>query len=233
MNTGDRGRVSGSGLAAAPGSGQIHRMQPKSLYDLLAPIYGRIVPGVFDRVTSRAAERLAAGGAASVLEVGVGPGHLLTRLGRSRATRVVGVDISRRMIELARTKMRTARRTEVSLVRGDALRLPFANGEFDGVVSVFLLGVLTDEQIPDALAEMARTLAPGGRIVLATLRFSSAVLHHGWMMAYSLVPDLVGRCRPVDLDSGAVETSGLRLVKEEQISELLGARVITLMKVRA
>jgi demethylmenaquinone methyltransferase/2-methoxy-6-polyprenyl-1,4-benzoquinol methylase len=73
------------------------------------------------------------------------------------------------MLRLAQRKAAAARHTAegrdcgaFDLAAGDALRLPFADSSFDGVVTGFALRNVTD--IPAAFAEMARVTRPGGRV---------------------------------------------------------------------
>jgi SAM-dependent methyltransferase len=95
--------------------------------------------------------------AGRVLDVGTGPGTSARELARGApAARVVGLDLSARMLERAR------RRLALPLVRGDALRLPFRDGAFDGVAGHSLLYLLDDPGA--AVAEAARVLRPGGRV---------------------------------------------------------------------
>jgi SAM-dependent methyltransferase len=94
-----------------------------------------------------------------VLEVGCGPGELAARIQDELGADVVAVDISPRMVELARGRGVDAR-------VGDVMELPFAAGECDCAVAAWMLYHVPD---PDrALAELARVLAPGGRLVAVT-----------------------------------------------------------------
>jgi ubiquinone/menaquinone biosynthesis C-methylase UbiE len=93
-----------------------------------------------------------------VLEVGGGPGELAARIGQSGAE-VIMLDISPRMVELARQRGVDAR-------VGDVQELPFADGEFDCVVAAWMLFHVPD--LDRGLAEIARVLRPGGRLVATT-----------------------------------------------------------------
>jgi ubiquinone/menaquinone biosynthesis C-methylase UbiE len=94
-----------------------------------------------------------------VLEVGCGWGELAERVATETEAEVVAVDISPRMVELTRQRGIDAR-------VGDVQKLPFADGEFDVVVAVWMLYHVPD--IPRALGEIVRVLRPGGRLVAAT-----------------------------------------------------------------
>lgn len=94
-----------------------------------------------------------------VLEVGGGQGELAERMKQELQADVTFVDISPRMVELAR-----ARRIEAQV--GDVQELPFADGSFDTVVSAWMLYHVPD--IDRGLAEMARVLVPGGALVAVT-----------------------------------------------------------------
>jgi SAM-dependent methyltransferase len=94
-----------------------------------------------------------------VLEVGCGPGELAARIQDELGANVVAVDISPRMVELARGR-------GIDAHVGDAQELPFAVGEFDCAVAAWMLYHVPD---PDrALAELARVLRVGGRLVAVT-----------------------------------------------------------------
>lgn len=96
-----------------------------------------------------------------VLEIAVGTGRNLRHYPAS--ARVTGIDVSERMLNEARKRSALAS-SEVDLQVGDAQQLPFPDGSFDTVVATLALCAIPDDGA--ALAEAARVLAPGGRLVL-------------------------------------------------------------------
>jgi 2-polyprenyl-6-hydroxyphenyl methylase/3-demethylubiquinone-9 3-methyltransferase len=98
---------------------------------------------------------------APLLDVACGAGLLAPHLTQRLAGWChVGVDLSV-------SALTQAREHGVSPVRGDALRLPFADGAFPCVVAGEVLEHLPD--LPAACAELGRVLAPGGVLVVDTL----------------------------------------------------------------
>jgi ubiquinone/menaquinone biosynthesis C-methylase UbiE len=96
------------------------------------------------------------------LDVGCGTGFfalLLAGLGH----RPVGVDLADAMLARAREKAAVAG-LDVDFRSADAEHLPFADGSFDLVIERHVIWTLPDP--PRALAEWARVLRPGGRLVL-------------------------------------------------------------------
>ena len=93
------------------------------------------------------------------LEVGPGPGEVSERMQRVLGVEVVAIDVSERMVELARERGVDAR-------VGDVQDLPIGDGEFDLVVAAWVLFHPAD--LDRALAEIARVLRPGARLVAVT-----------------------------------------------------------------
>lgn len=110
---------------------------------------------------SRAAREtgLTAGG--SALDVACGSGKLTSELARiaGASGRVVGLDFSPEMLEVAR-----ANRPDLEFMEGDALNLPFDDGSFDASTIAFGLRNLADPV--RGLREMSRVVKPGGRAVV-------------------------------------------------------------------
>ena len=97
-----------------------------------------------------------------VLEVAVGSGLNLPHY--PPEAKLIGVDLSEGMLQLARRRAATAR-CEVELLRTDGSRLPFGDESFDAVVCTFSLCGFPDPRA--GVEEMVRVLRPGGSLLLA------------------------------------------------------------------
>jgi demethylmenaquinone methyltransferase/2-methoxy-6-polyprenyl-1,4-benzoquinol methylase len=104
----------------------------------------------------------------AVLDVACGTGDLSGLFARmSPAGRVVGADFTPEMLELARVKQRRLPQTVSPRLRymwADAMDLPFEDGSFDVVSIAF--GIRNVQEPPRAMAEFARVLRPGGRLIV-------------------------------------------------------------------
>jgi demethylmenaquinone methyltransferase/2-methoxy-6-polyprenyl-1,4-benzoquinol methylase len=127
-------------------------------YDLLNTLLSGGADAAWRR-RAAAGTRLGRGG--SALDVACGSGKLTLELRRLAGPtgRVVGLDFSSRMLEVARE-----RSPDGVYVRGDALALPFASSTFDAATIAFGLRNLADPE--RGLAELLRVLRPGGRAVV-------------------------------------------------------------------
>jgi SAM-dependent methyltransferase len=96
---------------------------------------------------------------AAVLDLGSGSGELLTRRLAGRF-RVTGVELSSRMIELARRNV-----PDATFVRADMVSVEFVPASFDGVCAFYSLTHLPPEELPDVVRRAADWLRPGGLFV--------------------------------------------------------------------
>jgi SAM-dependent methyltransferase len=121
------------------------------------------------------------------LDVGSGTGVLTEAVlvGRSPAE-VVGVEPSDSFREYAATQVPDPR---VSFRAGDAQHLPVDDDVFDVVVSGLVLNFVPDR--PAALAEMRRTVRPGGTVAAYVWDYPGAMqlMAHFWAAAVALDPD--------------------------------------------
>ncbi|GGG95353.1 demethylmenaquinone methyltransferase [Parapedobacter pyrenivorans] len=105
-----------------------------------------------------------------LLDVATGTGDFaLEALDILQPEKIIGVDISQGMLDIAKEKIakrRLSDRFEVSL--GDSENLPFADATFDAVTVAF--GVRNFENLDKGLADIYRVLKPGGKAVI--LEFS-------------------------------------------------------------
>ncbi len=124
-------------------------------YDLITVLlsFGR------DRRWKERLVRLADVSAGSVaLDLACGTGDIAFELA-GRGARVVGVDITQRMLQLAGRKPQ-AQSTRVAFVAGDMMHLPFGASLFDVVTTGY--GIRNLPLIEPALREVHRVLKPGG-----------------------------------------------------------------------
>jgi demethylmenaquinone methyltransferase/2-methoxy-6-polyprenyl-1,4-benzoquinol methylase len=103
----------------------------------------------------------------AVLDVACGTGDLTEAFARSPASRIVGLDFTREMLDIAerkRERLAADRRDRITYMQGDAQALPFDDASFDVVSIAF--GIRNVERPETAIAEFARVLRPGGRVVI-------------------------------------------------------------------
>jgi demethylmenaquinone methyltransferase/2-methoxy-6-polyprenyl-1,4-benzoquinol methylase len=217
------------------------------MFDAIAPRYDLLnhllSAGIDGYWRSRAVRSLGLTGRETLLDVCTGTGdvalaaaRLRTTSGRRGAARVVGIDFAAAMLGRGREKVRRAgQEGRVTLVRGDAVRLPARDGCADAVTAAF--GIRNVASVESACAEMARVLRPGGR--LAILEFSvprvpvaGAVyrwyftrvlprvgrLISGHRGAYAYLPASVGAFQPPSELVALLERSGFREVEAVELT---------------
>jgi len=128
-----------------------------------------------------------------VLDVATGTGLVAYGLAE-RGAEVVGLDQSEDM--LAGARRRVAAHPELadklSLVQGEAERLPFADGEFDALTFTYLLRYVDDRQA--TMRELVRVLKPGAKIGMVEFGVpSSPALRTLWRIHTRVGLPLIGR----------------------------------------
>lgn len=98
-----------------------------------------------------------------VLDVACGTGNTALPLARLNCV-VTGVDVASNLLEQARARASTAG-LDIRFDEGDAECLPYPDGSFDAVVSMF--GAMFAPRPELVAKEMARVLVPGGRLAMA------------------------------------------------------------------
>jgi demethylmenaquinone methyltransferase / 2-methoxy-6-polyprenyl-1,4-benzoquinol methylase len=209
--------------------------QVRAMFDRITPAYDRMnrlmslgMDGSWRALAVRACG--AAPGDAA-LDVCCGTGDLAIELLDAVSTRgrVVGLDFSEAMLDAARRKS-----SQIEWVRGDALALPFADGEFAAATIGFGMRNLADPL--RGFAELARVVRPGGRVVcleltdppawaapFARLWTDRAVPLLGRLIAretdaYRYLPASVHRFPPADELAAVMSRAGLRRVRFRRLS---------------
>ncbi len=210
----------------------------RRMFSAIAPSYdlnNRLHSLWRDQAWRRFAVRSAGVRAGDVcLDIACGTGDLTELLGATPASRVIGVDFTPAMLDIARQKL--ARRASMvqgktTYQEGDATALAFPDAFADVITIAF--GIRNVSDPARALREFARVLKPGGRLVI--LEFSRPTFaparwlndfYCGWVMprtatwisrdrsgAYKYLPKSVGTFMPRELmlqtmaDAGFAETS--------------------------
>lgn len=106
---------------------------------------------------------------AAVLDLACGPGIYARRFAHAVPDgAVVGVDLSLPMLRRAARRAAAAQLANLALIHADAMALPFEGGRFDVVNCCGALHLFPN--LAQALGEIARVLAPGGRFTTAAFR---------------------------------------------------------------
>lgn len=128
-----------------------------------------------------------------VLDLACGTGDLLLAAA-PHATRAVGLDVTFRMLQLARAK------SAAPLVQGDMQALPFPRASFTVVTTGYGLRNVPD--LDAALAEIHRVLDRGGRLLsLDFNRPSSGVIRRAYLAYLTVVGSAVGLALHGDADT--------------------------------
>lgn len=119
----------------------------------------------------------------AVLDFGCGVGLLEEFIlpALSAGGKVIGVDIGKELIDIARARFPSTGSCEFAVIDASG-RLPFAGHSFDVVVSNLVFHLLTPDQKHTVLAEFLRVLKPGGRLVMGEIGRPSGA--YGWWIKF-------------------------------------------------
>jgi demethylmenaquinone methyltransferase/2-methoxy-6-polyprenyl-1,4-benzoquinol methylase len=213
--------------AGTPASGTLPDTQVKAMFDRIARVYDRMnwvmTAGMHHRWRERAADLARVGPGSTALDVATGTGDLAIELAR-RGARVTGSDFAPAMLEIARAKA-----PGLTFEEGDALDLAHPDGSFDAATVGF--GARNFADLDLGLAEMARVVKPGGRVVVLEITtpqkpplswffhvwFDTVVPRLGRVAgdpdAYTYLPSSVRRFPGPEELAGRMATAGLRDVR--------------------
>ena len=143
-------------------AGRLAEPQVEAMFDRIASVYDLMnsvmTAGMHQRWRERAVDLAGVGPGSRALDVATGTGDLAIAL-RDRGADVVGMDFAEKMLEIARQKA-----PEIDFRTGNALALDFPDDEFDAATVGF--GARNFDDLDRGLAEMARVVKPGGRVVV-------------------------------------------------------------------
>ena len=169
-------------------------------YDRLSPWYGSTVARLDERPRSRGVDLLDVQPGERVHEIGPGPGTALVQFAKKVGPtgHVTGLDISSGMCGVAQETVREAGVADrVSVVRGDAERLPFRSGAFDALFASFTLELFDSPSLPVVLGECRRVLGEDGRLgVVALSKRDAGLATRTYERVHERLPRYAD-CRPI------------------------------------
>jgi demethylmenaquinone methyltransferase/2-methoxy-6-polyprenyl-1,4-benzoquinol methylase len=203
-------------------------------YDLLNHV---LSAGLDTRWRARAVRELHLASDARVLDLCTGTGDLAIAASRAAPqARILGVDFAGAMLRLGLDKLRArALEGRISLVQGDATRIPIRSGWADAATIGFGIRNVSDPTA--ALRELARVLAPGGRLAILEFgepRIPAVRSVYNWYFrtvlprlgrliskhqsAYSYLPASVGSFPPPAEFAATISSQGFTDVRAVPIS---------------
>ncbi|MEQ1606885.1 MAG: bifunctional demethylmenaquinone methyltransferase/2-methoxy-6-polyprenyl-1,4-benzoquinol methylase UbiE [Pyrinomonadaceae bacterium] len=203
-------------------------------YDLLNHVLSLNIDRRWRRIVSAELRSILDDPNARVLDVACGTGDLALELNKNSKAQIIGTDFCRPMLAFAHSKSLAEPRA-IPYVEGDAMGLPFEDGEFDAVTIAFGLRNLAN--VSEGLKELRRILKPGGR--LAVLEFSAPIVPgfgqlfnfyfshvlpriggavSGSRGAYEYLPDSVSKFPNQKKLAALMETTGFDAVKYKNLT---------------
>jgi SAM-dependent methyltransferase len=154
-------------------------------------------PEYEEQILPLAAEHLA--GARRVLDIGCGEGQISRLASRLGAAQVVGIDPTDAQIVVAHQRAGGA-----TYARGEAAALPFRDASFDAAVACLVFEHIDD--VDQAIAEIGRVLAPGGRFLFFLNHPMLQTPNSGWVDDHVLdPPEQYWRVGPYLVEDRAIE----------------------------
>lgn len=187
-------------------------------YDGLSGVYDYISGPFEHRHTEKAIELMSPGEGDMVLEIGFGTGRGLNSVAGlvGAGTEVVGLDLSKGMTRIARSRLERAGFQNICLCIADAAQIPYRMRVFDSALVSFTLELFDTPEIPMVLAEIRRVLKPDGRIGMVCLSKESGTppILKLYEWGHRMWPALMD-CRPI-YGGRFLTDAGFRIVEAEK-----------------
>lgn len=129
----------------------------------------------------------------SILDIATGTGDLAINLAQTKASKIIGLDISEGMLEVGRKKIRKLNLDNtIEMVFGDSEKIPFKENSFDAITVAF--GVRNFENLEKGLSEIYRVLKTGGTFaVLETSVPTKTPYKQGYYFYATKILPLIGK----------------------------------------
>ncbi len=127
-----------------------------------------------------------------VLDVASGTGAVGFSIAKKHSVKVIGLDYSYKMLEIAKEKATKRKTKNISFLQGDGENLPFVNETFDTLTIAY--GFRNIGHYDDALREFYRVLKPNGQLAILEFSQPSSVLFRKLYQFYfsKVLPKIAG-----------------------------------------
>jgi phosphatidylethanolamine/phosphatidyl-N-methylethanolamine N-methyltransferase len=174
----------------------MNKDEVKSIYSKYSSVYDKVFGHFFSPRIKMAIKRSLIADGDKVVEVGVGTGISLTSY--PRQCKVVGIDLTRKMLDQAKRKKDRHKLDHVELFEMDGENMTFGDDTFDHAVAAFVITVVPNPE--KMVSEMKRVTKKGGSIVILNHFCSDNAFISGMEKVFSPLCEKWGWRSDISLD---------------------------------
>jgi len=173
------------------------KKQVESMFDNISSNYdslNRVISfGIDQSWRKKVINMVKASGAQSALDIATGTGDLAIALAKNNIDKVVGLDISKGMLDVGRQKIKAQQLSDkIEMVQADSEALPYEDNTFDAITVAF--GVRNFENLDKGLQEIHRVLKPKGIfVVLETSNPTKFPFKQGYFLYTKFILPVIGK----------------------------------------
>ncbi len=129
----------------------------------------------------------------SILDIATGTGDLAILMTQTKASKIIGLDISEGMLEVGRKKISEKNlQNKIEMILGDSENMPFPDNHFDAITVSF--GIRNFETLEKGLSEILRVLKPNGIfVILETSNPTKTPYKQGYNFYSKYILPLIGK----------------------------------------
>lgn len=173
------------------------KKQVESMFDNISTKYdglNRVISfGIDQSWRKKVIKMVKQSGAKTALDIATGTGDLAIALAKNNIDKVVGLDISKGMLDVGRQKIKAQQLSnQIEMVQADSENLPYQDNSFDAITVAF--GVRNFENLDQGLSEIYRVLKPKGLfVVLETSNPTKFPFKQGYFVYTKYILPLIGK----------------------------------------
>lgn len=179
--------------------------QVEEMFDNIAPSYdflNRLLSARHDVIwRKKLVATIENKSAKLILDVATGTGDVALQIAKSiQPHKIIGLDLSHEMLEVARRKGSKIRNIELEWVQGDSEHLNYPDNTFDAITAAF--GVRNFENLEKGLSEMLRVTKPSGTVsILEFTKPRKFPIKQAYNIYFKNILPLIGRIKSGDPDA--------------------------------